>query len=91
MVLEEYLRVRSKKVAYIVDYPVITKHDNPEVIREFVKMVRKEVSVVLTYEDLPGEPTDAYRPSKKRKRKNMKLRYLLSGRQRLQMLKLRRL
>lgn len=52
---EEPLRVRSSKSAYL------------EEIREDVEMARKEVDVVLTYEDLPEEPTDAYKPSKKRK------------------------
>lgn len=53
VILEEPLRARSTKSSYLEDYLVITKHDNPEVIREFIKMARKEVGVVLTYEELP--------------------------------------
>lgn len=68
VISEKPLRVRSTKSAYLEDYTVITKHDNPELIREFIKMAGKEVGVVLTYEDLLEKKTDAHKPSKKRKR-----------------------
>lgn len=66
MVLSKYpLRVRSEKSNYLQDYLVITKHDNPEVIRQYIKMAREETGVVPRYEDLPEELNDAYKPSNK--------------------------
>ena len=51
--------IRSSKPAYLEDYLVIIKHDNIEVVRIYIEIARKEVDVVLTYEDLLEEPTDA--------------------------------
>lgn len=61
------LRVRSVKIDYLKDYQVITKHDNPRVIRMYIEMAKEKVGVVLWYEYLPEEPIDAYKPFKKRK------------------------
>lgn len=55
----ETLIVRGSKPAYLKDYLVIIKHENLKVVRIYIEMARKEVGVVLTYEDLLEEPTDA--------------------------------
>lgn len=65
MTSEVPLKVKSIKTAYLEDYPIITKHDNIEVIREFIHIARKEVGVVLTYEDILYEPVDMYKPYRK--------------------------
>lgn len=46
---------------------MITKYDNPEVIRIYTKMARKEDGVVIRFEDLREAPPDLHKPSKKRK------------------------
>lgn len=61
------LNVRSLKSNYLNDYLVITKHGNPEVIRIYIEMARKEAGVVMRYEDLPEKLTDLHKSSRKRK------------------------
>lgn len=61
----EYLIVRSSKYALLKDYPVITKHDNLEVIMMYIEMESKEYGVVLRYKDLPKEPIKLHKPSRK--------------------------
>lgn len=46
---------------------MITKHDNPKVIRLYIHMVREEVGVIIRYEDLQEEPNELHKPSKKTK------------------------
>lgn len=67
VLLKDPLRVISEKPNYLDDYIVITKHDNPNVIRIYIEMARKEVGVVLRYENLPDKPTDAFKPCKNKK------------------------
>lgn len=43
VISEAPLRVTSTKSAYLEDNPIITKHDNPEVIMEFTKMDTKKL------------------------------------------------
>lgn len=38
---KEPLRVGNAKIDYLKDYHVITKHDNPKVIRMYTEMERK--------------------------------------------------
>lgn len=66
MVISEVpLKVRNVKSAYLEDFPMITKPDNLEVIKEFIKMEKRDICVILTYEDIPDGSTDMYRPSRK--------------------------
>lgn len=49
--LEAWLRIRSVEYAYI-------KLENPEVIQEYIKMVREEAGVILTMDDFPDSLED---------------------------------
>lgn len=62
------LKVKSTKIVYLEYYPMITKHDNPEVNRLYIQMDREEADVIIIYEDLQEAPTYLHKPSKKRKK-----------------------
>lgn len=64
---KEPLRVKSEKTNYLKDYSLSTKPENPEVIRIYIEMARKEVGVVQRHEHLADEWTDLHKPSNKRK------------------------
>ncbi|XP_050920137.1 uncharacterized protein LOC127137753 [Lathyrus oleraceus] len=51
---------------YLEDYPVISKMDNPEVIRIYIEQAFKE-GMIIRLKDLPNKPADVFHPSKKRK------------------------
>lgn len=66
VVSKEPFRVRCTSTDYLKDYPVITKQDNPDVIRIYIQMER-EKGMVLRYKYLPNEHVDVYKYYKKRK------------------------
>lgn len=60
------LSVRCTSSGYLQDYLVITKMDNPGVIKNFIEHVFKE-GKVITYKYISDKPTDVFKPSNKRK------------------------
>lgn len=66
IVLKVLLSVRCTNSDYLEDYPVITKMDNPEVIKNFIEHAFKE-GKVIRYRDIPDNPTDVFKPYNKKK------------------------
>lgn len=64
---KEPIKVTCTNTNYLEDYRVITKQDNPEVIRIYIQMASQE-GVVLRYKDLPNGHANVYKSSKKRKK-----------------------
>lgn len=52
---KESLRVKSVKIDYLKDYPLITKHDNHDVIKIYIWMEREEAGVVLRKEQVASD------------------------------------
>lgn len=55
VVSKEPLKVRCTNSDYLEDYPIITKMENPEIIRLYIQQEFEE-GVVMIYKDLPNEP-----------------------------------
>lgn len=64
---EAGLKIRNTNVAFIDDYPIISKMNNPFVIMEYIKMYKKEMGVTLSMKDIPNATVDVYMASRKRK------------------------
>lgn len=64
VVSKELFKFKYTNIDYLEDYHVITKKDNPEVIIIYIQMAFEE-GVALRYKDLPNEPVDMYKSSKK--------------------------
>lgn len=60
------LFVRCTNPDYVDDYIIITKIDNPEVIKLYTKQTFKQ-GEMIRYKDLLDKPTEVLKPSKKRK------------------------
>lgn len=60
------ISIRCTNPDYLKDYLVITKMDNPKVIRLYIEQEFKE-GVVIRFKELPNKPTDVFHHSKKRK------------------------
>ncbi|CAI8597128.1 unnamed protein product [Vicia faba] len=53
------LKVRNTIITFIDDFPYISKHNNPEVIHEYIKTALEEAGVVLTKDNIPKGPKDS--------------------------------
>lgn len=64
------LFVRCTYSNYLEDYPIITKMDNPEVIKNFIIQSFKE-GKNIRFKDIPNKPSDVFKYSNKRKQKTL--------------------
>lgn len=64
---EESLCIRSGITDYLGNFTFISKMDNPKVILEYIKLIKEQTGVLLTFNDIPDAPEDAYKPSRKGK------------------------
>lgn len=53
---EASLSIKSGKIAYIKDFPVISNLDNTQMIQEYINIAKEQASIILTMDDIQDAP-----------------------------------